>query len=1407
MKVKNKIFIIALILSLMLSVTAVAASDDITFDQSDIQAVSDETDMELSREETTLAANTDEDDSSSQGEGENQILSENKNHTVEGSDFTNIQQAITSSSEGDTIFLDGKTYNGSSPIKVNVNNLTIIGGSAQNPDEIATLDGMNLARIMEITASNVVIKGIIFVNATSSGDGGAVSWSGANGKLENSIFKDNHANRYAGAIYWTGLNGIVEGTGFINNTAYGNSAAAGGAIFWNAANATIKNSIFINNSANYGGAVHIAKENSTFEGCVFENNEATYNSGGALRLYGDNVKITNSRFTDNKAAANGGAVFAVKSNNVISNSNFTGNHANSGGGIFFDTNTADSKVVDCNFINNTLRASDGAGILWKGSNGILINSNFTNNRAGINGGGVRFDGKNASIMNCDFTGNVAVNAALTGGSGGGLFIAASSANATVSDSRFYDNVAHDYAGGMWSNAQNTTVIDSYFENNTAYHAGALFFHATTSNSKIYNSNFVNNSARSYGGAVRIDGPENNITYCNFTGNFAEIHGGAVVFGVSSLNGRLNNCNFTSNIANSYGGAVSWFGVDGILNDCDFKYNSAGNGGAVNWDTTSPAFQAGSNGTLFNCNFINNNAVHAGGAVRWNAFNGTVYDCYILNNTANYGASLVAALRSSNFKISECDFIANTAKTSTGGIRIDQCNNATVTDCNFINNTALTGGSAGLYVQGKDVKVLNSKFINNTGAQDAGAIIWNYADSTNGILSNCEFVNNSANNGGAIRWDGSNGTLSNCNFTGNSAASNSGAILLGGENATLNGCNFIGNSAKGQGAVNSKGANANISNCNFTGNSAIDNNGALAISGANSIIKDSSFTNNNANKSQGALGIASGGVGTVIDGCHFENNSASNSQGAVVIDAANVRLTNSSFENNRAGNYGGAVSLRAVNGTLSDCNFTNNFANQSGGALFVNENGINATMSGCELTGNRATDSGGSIRWGGANGTISDSEFTANTAKVGGVIHSVADGLNITQNSFKDNEAEDAGSVFWIDGNNNSISGNEINHASSDKTPIYATDVSNLNFDGDANLIHNAKLIMEVEDRFVGHIGKVIDIPIYVHDDLGIPAVGDVTINGYGSKALVGGKASFEIDLPNEVTSFSLVVIYDKLAKEVKVDVVNNDHPIDEIVQPNDHADDIVVKLPKDATGNVTVVINDKNYTAEVSNGEAVIPINDLKNGMYQATVIYSGDRKYPGMSKIMHVVIENSIIDPVTKILLNEDVTVIYSGTASYKVLVTKYGGIVGAGESVTFNFNGRNTVVKTDARGYATFTFKADVKVKTYNIKATYYGNTVTNKVKVTQIIKASDKKVKKSKKVTKIKITLNKVNGKYLSKKTLKIKFNKKTYKVKTNKKGVATWKVKKSMLKKLKVGKKVKYTVTYGKATLTKKLIIKR
>ena len=96
----------------------------------------------------------------------------------------------------------------------------------------------------------------------------------------------------------------------------------------------------------------------------------------------------------------------------------------------------------------------------------------------------------------------------------------------------------------------------------------------------------------------------------------------------------------------------------------------------------------------------------------------------------------------------------------------------------------------------------------------------------------------------------------------------------------------------------------------------------------------------------------------------------------------------------------------------------------------------------------------------------------------------------------------------------------------------------------------------------------------------------------------------------------------------------------------------------------------------------------------------------------------------------------------------------------------------------------------------------------KTSQSIKLTLKKinVKKSAKKLVLKATL-KINGKIAKGKKITFKFNKKTYKAKTNKKGVAKVTIKKSVLKKLKVGKKVKYQAGYGKTIVKKTVKVKK
>jgi hypothetical protein len=95
-----------------------------------------------------------------------------------------------------------------------------------------------------------------------------------------------------------------------------------------------------------------------------------------------------------------------------------------------------------------------------------------------------------------------------------------------------------------------------------------------------------------------------------------------------------------------------------------------------------------------------------------------------------------------------------------------------------------------------------------------------------------------------------------------------------------------------------------------------------------------------------------------------------------------------------------------------------------------------------------------------------------------------------------------------------------------------------------------------------------------------------------------------------------------------------------------------------------------------------------------------------------------------------------------------------------------------------------------------TYFSKTfdvVVKKSDISLVLEKTD--VKKSASKLKLTATL-KIKGKAAKNKEVTFKFNKKTFKVKTNKKGIATVSIAKKHYKNLKVGKKVSYTVSYGK-----------
>ena len=199
---------------------------------------------------------------------------------------------------------------------------------------------------------------------------------------------------YGGAIFSLGSVNI-------NNCKFmSNNAVSGGAVYGN--NVIVTESSFTSNRASYTSAAIYAKNYCSLTNSSFTANTVTVQEAGAVRSVGDCV-ITNCNFTANNAPYLAGAVMAK--NAVITGSNFMGNYLTAtdspgSAGAVYTEKTCD--VTDSSFTGN--RAGYGGALQVAGKANVK-NSIFIGNTATIYGGAI--NGRNSTVSGSVFLYNSA----------------------------------------------------------------------------------------------------------------------------------------------------------------------------------------------------------------------------------------------------------------------------------------------------------------------------------------------------------------------------------------------------------------------------------------------------------------------------------------------------------------------------------------------------------------------------------------------------------------------------------------------------------------------------------------------------------------------------------------------------------------------------------------------------------------------------------------------------------------------------------------------------------------------------------------------------------------------------------------------------------------------------------------
>ena len=1065
----------------------------------------------------------------------------------------------------------------------------------------------------------------------------------------------------------------------------------------------------------------------------------------------------------------------------------------------------------CNFINCTFSSNKGVISVYGSGVCNAVNSKFISNHATTNGGAI-YSENEVNIRNCLFDSNSADYSG-NDNKGGAIY----SKVLSLDKSTFVNNHANGYGGAFFTSK--LTPINSTFNENSATFGGAIYIaNSDEVDLKIQDNDFYRNVASNKGGAVYINDSD---MHLKFYSNNIIIDGPAYCVGFA-----VYNCGEYDTILYNYWGEdfVDFLNEpilvkkgsirDVYLLDPDMRFNP---------DETVHTLplsllqnEIDSRETLvLTCDY----AYKEG------------YD--------DLGGIIVTR---DNIVIDGQGHILDGM--ATARIFDIQAKNVTLRNIVFANGYSDYGGA----IRGDGLLIDNCSFINNYA---------NYGGAVSGagiIINESSFNGNRAFNGGAVYLSG-DGEVYESNFTGNHALDYGGAIYSDGNLTLSYYVVFKDNIADDDSNDYYLGENASVIHLNDNFKSFTQLQQFLDASEGPVVkltydyrceLSDCIWDNKHSGINITRDNIVIDGQGHTIDGNRLTR--------IFFVISDNVTFKNINFVNGGTENFsddriwGGAIESQNF-AFVTNCTFLNNIA--VSGAVCFNNGGLVESSKFINNTGNIHAASIMSyndiyldnVSFEGSRVIVyeSSNEDYYAYGKIFNVTRIDPD-LKISIKDISqgfplfveiESSANYSGDVILeIGGVDYTVNlkdglGNITIEAL--KVGVYTATVSSIpsihfrdcvrSTDFEVHLKPLPDLSISIEDVYEG---TSLFVEIFANEDLS----DDVTLEIDGvdyTVAIVNGYGNITIDGLNPGTYIATVIleyndvfedsresvefnIYQKVSPNLVIDVQNSTFGENVLIEI--HVNDIF-------TGLIPISIANENDSDEiiamnyavVVGGYGSVAISALDVGKYIATAefkpigVFIGETAfalfevYPKNSANLSNPSASSVrINPNLKIVVSSirvgkkaiiKITSNKSFSGRVKVIIRSKTYIVNVVKGKgTRAIKGLNVgTYKATAKLAATKTFKASTKTTSFKVKS--------------HVIKLSLKKVKIKRSSKKLKITAAlRIDGKLAKGKKLKFLFKGKRYFAKTNRKGIAIITIKKKVLKKLRVGKKIRYQVQYGK-----------